>query len=83
MRRGESSNQTNMHYDDENRALAEAGVKTADALAHHQRNIGYRRHVHAPVKRKQHVHSSASFLPVHVLSILMVVELDAASRCIT
>ena len=29
--RGESSNQTNMHYDDKNRALAEAGVKTADA----------------------------------------------------
>ena len=38
---------------------------------------------HQPVKRKKHVHSSASFLPAHVLSILTVVELDAASRCIT
>ena len=49
-------------------------------VIYRQRNIGYRRHIHAPVKRK---HSAASFLPAHVLSILTVVELDAASRCIT
>ena len=38
------------------------------ALAHHQRKIGYRRHVHAPVKRKKHVHSSASFYSVCISS---------------
>ena len=67
---------TQTHYmHDESQAM----VVMQYALAHHQRKIGYRRHVHAPVKRKQHVHSAASFLP-HVLSILTVVELDARSK---